>query len=236
MKDSNKREIGATYYDEIYADSLPFTNMNITFKASQKYRVQKVLQIYTPKHDDVMVDLGCGWGTFCIVFAPLCKEITGLDFSKKSIALCKRLIKNYGYKNVKFVWADAQHTGLKSGAYDAIVSADLFEHLYPQQSERVLDECRRLLRKGGKLIIWTPDPGHIFEILKNNNILLKKNAAHVDYKTMGRLISELTKRHFIIKKSYYTESHVPIFRTLERALMILPIMRRRIAILAEKTD
>ena len=109
------------------------------------------------------------------------------------------------------------------------------EHLYPEISEKVLDECRKLLKKEGKLVIWTPNRGHILEILKNNNIILKRDVSHVDYKSMDNLLTSLHKRDFSVRKSYYAESHIPVFRILERLLIpVLPLLRRRIAILAEK--
>jgi 2-polyprenyl-3-methyl-5-hydroxy-6-metoxy-1,4-benzoquinol methylase len=240
MAKSHKEEIDSKYYDEhMFSPNADrdYVKMRSLDTPFQKYRIQKVSQIYTPHRDERVLDLGCGWGTFCFYFAPLCKNVTGLDFSKKSIELCREFSKKYNHSNIDFVCADAQNTGLKSESYDVIISADLFEHLYPETFEKVLDECRRLLKKGGKLVIWTPNRGHIFEILKNNNILIKKKICHVDYKSMERILKALKRRHFLIKKSYYDESHVPVLNVLEKLLLpALPPMRRRISILAEKTD
>jgi len=236
MKESKRRvKIDKTYYDEsTYFDEKIkiFTNLDSPF---QKYRISKVLEIYKPKKNERVLDLGCGWGTFSFAVAHLCKEVTGIDFSRKSIDICNKLLKKKQYANIRFVCADAQDTELESESYDVIICADLFEHLYPKTFEKVLDECERLLKKGGKLVIWTPNSDHIFEILKKHNIILKRDRSHVDYKSMDHILNELHKRNFVIKKRYYVESHVPIFRFLEKLLLpFLPIMRRRIAILAEK--
>jgi 2-polyprenyl-3-methyl-5-hydroxy-6-metoxy-1,4-benzoquinol methylase len=213
-------------------DAEVFTNLESSF---QKYRISKVCQIYTPKKNEKVLDLGCGWGTFCFVFSPLCKKITGVDFSRKSIGLCQKLLAQTNYKNINFICRDGQETKLKSGSYDVVICADLVEHLYPDIFEKVLEECNRVLKKGGKLIIWTPNRGHILEILKNHNIFLKKIISHVDYKSMNSLIISLKKKSFLIKKSYYTESHLPIFSLIEKVfLRFTPLLRRRIAILAEK--
>lgn len=227
--------IGKEYYDQSgYYDAHvnEFSNLHSNF---QKYRISKVLEIYTPKKEERVLDLGCGWGTFCFAVSPLCKEVVGLDFSQNSISLCNNLLEKGDYENVKFVCLDAQDTGLPSGNFDIIISADLFEHLYPETFENILDECKRLLKKGGRLVIWTPHRGHILEIMKNNNIFLKKDVSHVDYKSMSFLTNSLKKRGFQIKKQYYAESHIPVFRSIEKILLgVLPIFRRRIAILAQK--
>lgn len=207
-----------------------FINLNSSF---QKYRISKVLQIYKPNKKDRVLDLGCGWGTFCFIMAPLCNEVTGIDFSSKSIELCNKLLMEKEFDNISFICADAQNTGLESESYDVIICADLFVHLYPETFKKVLDECERLLKNGGKLVIFTSHRGHIFEILKNHNFILKKDISYVDYKSANSIINELKIRHFLIEKMYYTESHVKIFNILERLfLRFLPMMRRRIAILA----
>lgn len=227
-------QIDKEYYDVYFTDAKYIKRINLE-SSFQKYRVSKVMQIYTPNKNEHVLDLGCAWGTFCFAFAPFCKDVTGVDFNEKGIYLCKRLLDISKFNNITFVCADAQHTKLDSESYDVIICADLFEHLYPDIFENVMDECNRLLRKGGKLVIWTPHSGHILEILKKNNIIIKKFEGHVDYKSMERLLKSLAKRNFLIKKNYYDESHIPIFHSLEKIFMgYLPIMRRRIAILAEK--
>jgi 2-polyprenyl-3-methyl-5-hydroxy-6-metoxy-1,4-benzoquinol methylase len=205
--------------------------------AFQKYRITKVKIIYSPNKEERVLDLGCALGTFCFALAPQCKEIIGLDYSRKAIDIANKLLKNSPYNNIKFICRDAQSTELESASFDVIICADLVEHLYPKVFEKVLDECQRLLKKGGKLVIWTPHRGHVLEILKNHDIILKRDVSHVDYKSMDYLLRNLRKRNFLIQKSYYAGSHIPILRILERLLLpVLPIMRRRIAILAKKSQ
>ena len=83
--------------------------------------------------------------------------------------------------------ADARSTGLEPGSFDVVVAADLFEHLYPEDSAAVVTEAFRVLAPGGRFAIWTPSRSHVFEILKNHDILLKRDVSHVDYKSMKRL-------------------------------------------------
>lgn len=203
--------------------------------AFQRYRVQKVLEIYLPGDEETVLDLGCGWGTFEFALAPRVREIVGLDFSERSIELCNERLAREPHPNVRFVQADARSSGLEEGAFDVIIAADLLEHLYPDDADQVLAEAHRLLKRGGRLVVWTPHRGHFLEILKNNRILLKRDVTHVDYKSMERLRDGLREHGFAIQKAYYTESHLPFLRTIERSLMTtLPILRRRIAILAQK--
>ncbi|MCM2266172.1 MAG: methyltransferase domain-containing protein [Elusimicrobiales bacterium] len=201
----------------------------------QRYRISKILGIYDPGPGEAVLDLGCGWGTMEKVLHSRVREITGVDYSAKSIELCERAFKGLAAPNVKFVRADASATGLDSAAYDTVFCADLVEHLYPEVFEKMLAECRRLLKPGGRLVIWTDCRDSLLTILRENDIFLAKDVAHVDYKTLEGLKASLAAAGFTTEKAYYAESHIPVFSLLEKALLpYCPLARRRIAVLARK--
>ncbi len=201
----------------------------------QRYRVDKILQLYEPLREERVLDLGCGWGTFCWALAHRVREMVGLDFSQKSVDLCESRLAQSVLDNVSFVCADARDTGLEEESFDLIIAADLMEHLYPDDSQAVIAEAFRLLGKGGRLVIWTPHRGHILEILKARNLIIKRDVSHVDYKSMDRLKDMLNQEGFLVEKAYYAESHLPGLRTVERALLSrIPVLRRRIGVLARK--
>lgn len=201
----------------------------------QRYRIEKVLAIYEPGPEERVLDLGCGWGTFGFALAHRVREIVGVDFSEKSVALCEERLAAADLDNLRFVCADAADTGLEAESFDVVLAADLFEHLYPDQSVAVLEEVRRVLVRGGRLVVWTPHRGHVLEVLKNNRILLKPDPSHVDYKSMERLRELVADAGFVVEKAYYAESHLPGLSDVERLLIPwVPLLRRRIALLARK--
>lgn len=231
-----KKKIDSQYYnssDYFHQDEEIYKDLNHRI---QQYRITNILKIYRPKKNEKVLDLGCGWGTFCTAIAPMCEKIVGLDYSSKSIGICRDLAREKKLNNAQFVCADASKTGLKSESFDVIISADLFEHIYPEDFIKVIKESSRVLRKKGKLVVWTPHRGHFIEILKNNDIILERDISHVDYKSMKVLISALEDNGFTIKKSYYAESHIPILSYIEKLMIpFFSIFRRRIAILAIKS-
>lgn len=232
---AQEERIGPEYYDrsEYFGEaSAHLRNLESRF---QRYRARKVLEIYEPGKEERVLDLGCGWGTFSLLLAAGVRGVVGVDFSEKAVSSCRRRADELGLDNVRFVRADAAETGLASESFDLIIAADLLEHLYPDQTGEVLDECTRLLKRGGRLTVWTPHRGHMLEGLKNRNLLIRRDPSHVDYKSMERIRRLLKDRGYSIVKAYYAESHVPLLRELERSLMaFVPFLRRRIAVLARK--
>ena len=193
----------------------------------------KVTGLYNPRPTDRVLDMGCGWGTISFGLASRVREVVGLDFSERAITGCNANLDRFGFDNVSFRVGDARDSALAPGSFDAVVAADLFEHLYPEDSEAVAAEAYRLLRPGGKLAVWTPCRSHILEVLKNNDIILKRDVSHVDYKSMERMTALLKEAGFVIERAYFAESHLPVLNVVERlGLRWIPLLRRRIAVLA----
>ena len=230
-----EERIGREFYDRAYyfegrTDHL--LDIDSTF---QRYRIEKVLQLYEPGPEERVLDLGCGWGTFCWALGHRVAEIVGVDFSQKSIDLCEERLASSMIEGVSLLCADAQDTGLEAESFDLVIGADLVEHLYPEDSEAVVAEAFRVLKKGGRLSLWTPHRGHFLEMLKARNILLRRDVSHVDYKSMDRLRTMVVSEGFVVEKAYYAESHLAGLRSIERVLQgWVPILRRRIALLARK--
>ena len=209
--------------------------------AFQQYRIREVLRLAAANRNDRVLDVGCGWGTITFALATRVAEVAGVDFSERSIAFCedrKAELAGQGRpeaERVRFFCADGGATGLEPDSFDLVVAADLFEHLYADDTERVTNEAFRVLRPGGRFAVWTPHRGHILEILKNREILLRRDPSHVDYKSMSRVRGYLTAAGFQIERAYYAPSHLPGLRIAERVLQpILPWFRRRIAVLGRK--
>jgi 2-polyprenyl-3-methyl-5-hydroxy-6-metoxy-1,4-benzoquinol methylase len=230
--------IGKEHYDSSeYFDGKGAEHLSDLDSSFQRYRVAKVTEIRPPRASDRVVDLGCGWGTFGFALADRAATVVGVDFSEKSIEICRRRLARAPHANLSFVCADAGSTGLDAGAFDLVIAADLFEHLYPDDSARVAAEAFRLLAPGGHFVTWTPHRGHVLEKLKNRDILLERDVTHVDYKSMAAMKRLLSDAGFHIERAYYAESHVPGLRVLERLLQpALPFLRRRIAVLGRRPE
>lgn len=230
---SSSRRVGRSYYDGHYFDSKPhLVDVNSRF---QRYRVRKVLELLTPEPEERILDMGCGWGIITFALAPVVREVLGIDFSRAAIDRCSARLIEDGIDNVVLHLGKAEETGLGEGAVDAVVAADLFEHLYPDDSVAVAEEAFRVIRPGGRFAVWTPCPTHIIELLKRRNLLFKREEGHVDYKTLERMTRILRRVGFQIVRAEFAESHLPGLRVFERLTQRwIPFLRRRVAVLAMK--
>ena len=99
-----------------------------------------------------ILDLACGTGDFT---AELVRrwpeaEIDAVDITPEMLAIARSKIADE--KSIRFLQGDAQNLRpLQSNAYSLIVCAFGFRN-FPQKGKALL-ECRRLLAKGGKLVV-----------------------------------------------------------------------------------
>jgi ubiquinone/menaquinone biosynthesis C-methylase UbiE len=54
--------------------------------------------------------------------------------------------------------------------YDAIVAGEFLEHLYPSDVDPTLCECQRVLKIGGILLMTTPNPGYLKNLLAGQTV------------------------------------------------------------------
>lgn len=120
-------------------------------------RQQKYLNL--ARAGDKIIELGCGLSPM-LAHACYFNEAWGVDFSPKTIDKAEEL-----YPDVKYVCADACHTGINE-EFDTVVSGEVIEHL--ENPTELLEEMDRLCKRGGRMILSTPhlefsDLEHLWE-------------------------------------------------------------------------
>lgn len=101
-----------------------------------------------------VLDYGCGFGQSTAYLSPHARRVVGLDASEVCIDLAR---KTYGHlANIEFIAHQRAGLPFADESLDAAYSNDLFEHLHPEDGLRHLQEIRRILRKGGQYLLWTP--------------------------------------------------------------------------------
>lgn len=96
-----------------------------------------------------ILDLGCGRGELTALLGRL-GPATGIDLSGEAIAAARGR-----WPEIRWIAGDLFEADLAHGAYDAVVSQEVIEHVADQA--RYLDVAADALREGGFLVLTTPN-------------------------------------------------------------------------------
>lgn len=112
---------------------------------------QKFLREKLPADTRSVLDLGCGPAFFSIILAKMGFTVTAVDCSAGMLAQARQLIK-LSEVNIDLRQMDIHHLDFPAGSFDAIVSRNVTWTL--SNPWQVYDECQRLLRTGGRLLLF----------------------------------------------------------------------------------
>lgn len=95
-----------------------------------------------------LLDVGCGSGDFLHDMQALGWQVEGVDFDPAAAS-------NAGAKGVRVYAGSLASQHFPDESFDAITLSHFIEHVHePQQ---LLEECRRILKPGGRLVMVTPN-------------------------------------------------------------------------------
>jgi ubiquinone/menaquinone biosynthesis C-methylase UbiE len=105
-----------------------------------------------------VLDAGCGRGEVLLACARRGASVAAADFSGAALEITGELLSGY-----ETDLREACLTALPwpDGTFDAVLSGDVIEHLYPNEAGSMLRELRRVLRPGGRLVLHTA-PNRLF--------------------------------------------------------------------------
>lgn len=99
---------------------------------------------YMGRKPSVVVDIGCGTGLSTFVWSQISDTVIGMDPSEDMLAIARQ--KSEGYKNVSFILAFSDRTGLDDNFADIVTCSQSFHWMNP---ETTLKEAARILKEGG---------------------------------------------------------------------------------------
>jgi 2-polyprenyl-3-methyl-5-hydroxy-6-metoxy-1,4-benzoquinol methylase len=105
-----------------------------------------------------VLEIGCGGGGFACTLArqrqrPL--SFVAADFSSAAIAKGRACAARDGLSGISWEVADIQALAHPADTFDTVISCETIEHVASPQ--RALRELARVLKRGGRLIVTTPN-------------------------------------------------------------------------------
>lgn len=106
---------------------------------------------YRPLTDsDVLVDAGCGTGTFLVEMSKQC-QVIGIDDFEESLALARPRLTAVGGTLIR---SRLDNIPLEDGTASVVTALDVLEHL--DDDRAAVAELTRILRPGGLLVVTVP--------------------------------------------------------------------------------
>lgn len=120
---------------------------------------------YTPEEmfgSKTVADIGCGAAGKSLYYAAAgADKVYGVEILGKYRDEAEGLAKKLGLSDkFEFVCADASHLPFADGSIDTMIMNDAMEHV--DEPEKVIAECLRVLKSGGRLYVNFPPYNHPF--------------------------------------------------------------------------
>jgi GT2 family glycosyltransferase/SAM-dependent methyltransferase len=166
MSDQNK--IFDPYVSSYFGRIHNIEKLEKSYEIFTRYYGKNILKFLPLSKDAKIVDLGCGIGHLLYFFKKQgYRDILGIDISEEAVVICK----SKGFpveKDDIFNFTKVR----EDNRFDVITMIDVLEHQTKEKAGELLDQCRRILKPDGVLIIRVPNM---------NNFLMAGLTRYSDY-------------------------------------------------------
>jgi ubiquinone/menaquinone biosynthesis C-methylase UbiE len=154
LKDSSEENFQKAY-DEIHKFFIEKENVESLYSEDLKWIDNFFVKLCGTGNR--ILDIGSGNGKLAFAMAEKNNEVIGLDISKVAISIAQERQKKLNHElPVVFKHGDARKLLFDDNFFDFIVSQDLVEHITESDFKIHLNEVYRVLKPGGRYLLWTP--------------------------------------------------------------------------------
>lgn len=129
------------------------------WRAGQERRLRMILEAAGPRLAGRLLENGCGVGMYVAHLAPLSGEIVGLEYDFERAREAGNNVA--AFPNAQIVNAAGEGLPFPPASFDLILSHEVLEHV--QNDRTAVTEMVRVLRPGGRIVVFVPNRGYPFE-------------------------------------------------------------------------
>ncbi len=159
---------------------------------------EELLKQFSISHDMLVADLGAGSGFYTIPAGKIAShgKVYAIEIQKDFITTLKNKANHEGVQNIEYIWGDMESVGgtkLKDELLDRVIASNVLFQV--ENKYKFIDECLRILKKGGKLLLVDWDSASILGP-KSEQVITKTKA-----------LSMFEEKGFILEKEVNTGEH-----------------------------
>ncbi len=124
------------------------------WRAGQERRLNMILQAAGKRLSGLVLENGCGIGTYIEHLAPHAGKVIGLEYELDRAVQARQ-------RSERVINAAGEHLPFPDESIDFILSHEVLEHVLDDRS--AAQEMLRVLRPGGRLALFVPNRGYPFE-------------------------------------------------------------------------
>lgn len=128
--------------------------------ARRRQRLKLYSRIIGPGHEAIL-EFGCASGDLTCELAKLARKVVGIDMSHASLVSARRRLEETlpaeTAARIELVQMNAVRPEFPDASFDYAVSTSMIEHLHPEDVDIHLREVWRVLKPGGRYLVWCPN-------------------------------------------------------------------------------
>jgi ubiquinone/menaquinone biosynthesis C-methylase UbiE len=157
-----------------------------------EYRRLTILLRAIPAAPDARVlDAGTGFGALLPSLAGSFNAIHAIDVQPSLASAARSLVESRRLTNASVTAGDLTALAFPDASFDAVVAANVLEHLDDRALDRALGEIRRVLRPGAALCCCSPSENALYATLR----VVARKTKPPDHHQTARSIRLAVERH-----------------------------------------
>lgn len=125
------------------------------YKEMYERPVRLILKEFS--NQDTVLDVGCGDARLTSLIAPRSKKVIAVDHQEYPLKFARLIFDRIGITNTDFKTGDIRKLKFADNSFDKVTCFDVIEHIPKEMAQEGIKELIRVLKKGGRFYLTTPN-------------------------------------------------------------------------------